>query len=170
MPETVPTYAIGDWVVHNLYGIGQIMDIENRPIRGEKTACFRVKTKDAAFWFPQDQADNPRIRPIATPTVIRRAISALKKPGKDVETDSTIWRTRIDEVKANDNLTEFSETIRDLSILGTERKLNQTENKALQYFIDRLKREWSIVMELNIETVEQKLEASIIKHQNRKPS
>ena len=167
MTETFPTYEIGDWVVHNLYGVGQIIKIEDRPIHGEKTACFRVETKDAMFWFPKDQADNPRIRPIATPAIIKRAIKVLKKPGKDIEMDNNVWRARIEEAKTNDNLAEFSEMIRDLSILETERKLNQSESKALVYFSDRLVREWSIVLEINIETVKQELDAIIKKQQDR---
>lgn len=170
MTEAVTSYAIGDWVVHNFYGIGQIIKIETRPIHGEKTPCFRVETKDAAFWFPKDQPDNPRIRPIATPKIIKRVIRVLKKTGKDIEVDSNIWRARIDEVKAKDDLVEFGELIRDLTILGTERRLNQTENKALKFLIDRLIREWSIIMEIDGEAAQHKLDTILIDHQNRKSS
>jgi RNA polymerase-interacting CarD/CdnL/TRCF family regulator len=39
------TYSTGDWVVHLYYGVGQINRIEVKPILGEDTKCFKVKTR-----------------------------------------------------------------------------------------------------------------------------
>ena len=76
-------YSVGDWIVHNFYGVGQIKKIEERPIHGEKVRTFRVRTKDSVYWVPVKKSDNPRIRRVVNKRKLRRAIRTLKsKPQK----------------------------------------------------------------------------------------
>ena len=157
MTEAISHYSIGDWVVHHSYGIGQIKRIEEKPIHGEHVKCYRVKTKDGAFWFPKSQHDNPRIRPVATPDTIHRALAELKKNVRDLDPDRKIWKSCIDEVRASDDLIATSQMVRDLTILKTQRKSNQTEDKALNHFTERLVNEWSATKKMDVETVRKKL-------------
>lgn len=157
MIEGSPQYAVGDWVVHHAYGIGQIKNIEVKPIHGKQVKCFRVKTKDGAFWFPKNHPDNPRIRPVATPEIIQRVQKELGKSVGDLDPDRKMWKERINEVKASDDLIEVSQMVRDLNILRTRRKLNQTEENALNDFTDRLLDEWSAAMNTDIGVIRRKL-------------
>ena len=157
MVESLPEYTIGDWVVHLSYGVGQIKKIEVKPIHGEQVKCFRVNTKDSAFWFPKNRPDNPRIRPVVTPDILERAIDELKKPEFDMDPDRKMWKKRIDETKASDNLIATSQIVRDLNILRTQRKLNQTEEKALNDFTERMIDEWSTTMKMDSSVVRREL-------------
>jgi RNA polymerase-interacting CarD/CdnL/TRCF family regulator len=157
MVESLPEYTIGDWVVHHAYGVGQIKKIEVKPIHGEQVKCFRVNTKDSAFWFPKNRPDNPRIRPVVTPDIIEHAIEEFKKPVVDLDPDRKMWKKRIDETKASDDLITASQIVRDLNILRTQRKLNQTEEKALNDFTDRLIDEWSTTMKTDSSVVRREL-------------
>jgi RNA polymerase-interacting CarD/CdnL/TRCF family regulator len=161
MVESLPEYTVGDWVVHHSYGVGQIRNIEVKPIHGEQVKCFRVKTKDSAFWFPKNRPDNPRIRPVVTPDIIERVIKELKKPDFDLDPDRKIWKKRIDETKTSDDLIATSQIVRDLNILRTQRKLNQTEEKALNDFTDRLIDEWSTTMKMDSSVVRRELNEQI---------
>jgi CarD family transcriptional regulator len=156
-PKNHP-YAIGDWVVHHTYGISQIKEIEKKPIEGEQTACFRVKTKAGAeWWFPQNGADNPRIRPVASQDMIQQAQAELQQPAADLDPDKNMWQIRIAEVKASNDLIGISQIVRDLTVLKTKRKLNQTESGALNHFTDRLLREWSAIMNMDVKAVQKTL-------------
>jgi len=157
MTETISPYSVGDWVAHHSYGIGQIRKIEEKSIQGEPVVCFRVKTQNAAYWFPRNEADNPRIRPVADQVMLQRALGELQKTIRDLDPDRLLWKSRIDEVRASDDLIETSQLVRDLTVLRTQRKLNQTETKALNHFTDRLLREWSVSMKTDVETTQQKL-------------
>jgi RNA polymerase-interacting CarD/CdnL/TRCF family regulator len=151
------SYAIGDWVVHHTYGIGQIKKIEVKPIHGEQIPCFRVKTKDGAFWFPKNRSDNPRIRPVVSSKIIQRAINELKITDQELDPDRKMWKRRIDKVRANDDLIATSQIVRDLTILKTQRKLNQTEEKAMSHFTERLISEWAVTMKLDVGTIRRQL-------------
>lgn len=148
-------YTIGDWVVHHAYGIGQIKDVERKPIRGEQVICFRVITNAGAeWWFPQSEPDNPRIRPVASPDVMQRIQTELQQPVGDLDPDRDVWKIRINEVRASDDLIATSQIVRDLTLLKTKRRLNQTESSALNHFTERLLREWSATMNMDIVTVQ----------------
>lgn len=157
MVEMISPYAVGDWIVHHAYGIGQIKKIEVKPIHGEQMPCFKVITRNGAFWFPKNRTDNPRIRPVATPDIVQRAKKELQKTVRDLDPDRLMWRERIEEVKSHDDLVAISQLVRDLTILRTQRRLNQTEEKALNHFGERLLREWSATMNTDIDTTRLKL-------------
>ena len=55
------SFAVGDWIVHKWYGIGQIKKIEKKPIEGEKVRVFNVAIEDGAFFVPVNDEDNPRV-------------------------------------------------------------------------------------------------------------
>ena len=38
------TYSVGDWVVHLIYGVGQVKKLEKKPIGGNQKMCYRVRT------------------------------------------------------------------------------------------------------------------------------
>jgi RNA polymerase-interacting CarD/CdnL/TRCF family regulator len=155
MTKIISSYSIGDWVVHHAYGIGQIKEIEEKPIDGKQVDCFRVKAMAGAeWWFPKNGADNPRIRPVASQDMIQRAQTELQQPGSDLDPDRDMWKTRINEVRASDDLIATSQIVRDLTILKTQRKLNQTESGALKHFTDRLLREWSATMNMDVKAIQ----------------
>ena len=154
----ISPYTIGDWVVHHDYGIGQIREIEEKPIHGELIVCFRVKAKEGSeWWFPRIGAENPRIRPVASLDILQRAQLELQKTDQDLDPDRNMWRLRISEVRASDDLIATSQLVRDLTILRTQRKFNQTEATALNHFTDRLLREWAASLNVEVEAVRPKL-------------
>ncbi len=158
MTETTSLYSIGDWVVHYSYGIGRIQKIEEKPINEELVPCFQVMAQNGAqWWFPSSGADNPRIRPVASRKMIQRAQKELQEPVQGLDPDKNLWKIRINEVTSSGDFMATSQIVRDLTVLRTQRKLNQMEVKAFNLFEDRLISEWSASMKMDIEAVRPKL-------------
>lgn len=166
MDSNLP-YSVDDWVVHTQYGVGQIKRIEVKPILGETTNCFKVRTNDCTYWFPTNDIDNPRIRSVATKDVIQKVIKNLRRKSSRLDTDRRIWKQRIEEAQADGDLISLSIIIRDLSTQKKLRQLNQTEDDALEYFKDRLVREWASITEEDIETLRTSLQAYIEESQSK---
>ena len=151
--DSMIIYSPGDWVVHAQYGVGQIKKIEVRPIHGEDTDCFQVKTKDCTYWFPTSSVDNHRIRPVASQDIIAKVIKNLRSKAKILDTDRGLWKTKIDEVQADGNLLSVSNLVRDLYAQQILRALNQVEKTALRRFEDRLLGEWASIMQVEVEVL-----------------
>ena len=154
-------YTIDDWVVHTHYGVGQIKKIEVKPIHGEDTKCFKVKTKDSTFWFPTTDDDNPRIRPVASKEIIHKVVKNLRRKATKLDTNRSYWKKRIDEVYSNGDLLSTSILIRDLSAQQVRRTLNQTEEDTLEHFKERLIREWASITQEEVENLRTNLQAFI---------
>jgi RNA polymerase-interacting CarD/CdnL/TRCF family regulator len=160
MDSNLP-YSVNDWVVHTQYGVGQIKRIEIKPIHGEKTDCFKVKTNDCTYWFPTNDIDNPRIRSVASKDVIQKVIRNLRRKSSKLDTDRRVWKQSIAEAQSNSDLLSLSVIIRDLSTQKILRQLNQTEEDALENFKDRLLREWASITQEEIETLRTELQEYI---------
>lgn len=151
--DSMITYSTGDWVVHSFYGVGQIKSIEVRPIQGEDTDCFRVRTKEFTYWFPTSSVDNPRIRPVASQDIIAKVIKNLRNKAKILDTDRDLWQNKINEVQAEGDLLSVSILVRDLYAQQVLRGLNQTEKTALRRFEDRMLGEWASIMGVEVEAI-----------------
>lgn len=151
--DSTPTYTKGDWVVHAYYGVGQIRRIETKPLDGQDTDCFRVKTRDCTYWFPAREVDNPRIRPVASPDIIAKMIKNLRRKSSARDTDRNFWRQRINEVQAEGDLLSISVLVRDLYAQEKLRTLNQTEKNALSRFENLLLGEWASITGAEVEDI-----------------
>lgn len=150
------TYAVGDWVVHLIYGVGQVQKLETKPIGGVDQLCYRVRTDDGTFWLPADNAaENERVRPVASPNRIQRALKALKKGPQKMAGNFQTRRKRIHEVTLDGDLSTDMKLVRDLNARQFKKGLNATEQDAFNTITKRFLQEWSI--SIGIETQEARL-------------
>lgn len=141
-------YSVGDWIVHNFYGVGQIKKIEERPIHGEKVRTFRVRTKDSVYWVPVKKSDNPRIRRVVNKTKLRRAIRTLKSKPQKMNKNYKTRNARIRKVFLSGSIQKMAKLLRDLLGLRHEKKFNNTEKDAVEKIQERFIREYAICYEI----------------------
>ena len=153
MDNLLPIYTLGDIVVHRNYGVGKIEAVESKPLNGENVECFKVKTENSVFWFPTNSAENPRIHPVASQKRIQKAIDILRNAPNSLEIDPLEWKQRIDDVQTSGDFLDISSLVRDLSILKTTKKLNRTQEQALNNLEDRLLREWAASLDVEIKSI-----------------
>lgn len=158
MSENEGTYSIGDWVVHLIYGVGQIKKLEKKPIGGTQQMCYHVRTEDGVFWLPLDNADNERVRPIASPKLIQRALNAMKRAPKKMAGNFQTRRKRIREVSLDGDLNTDLKLVRDLNARQFKKGLNATEQDAFNTIVKRFLQEWSLSKGIEIREARQKLE------------
>ena len=146
-------------VVHHYYGVGQIDAIECKPLNGVEVECFKVKIKNGIYWFPTDSLDNSRIHPVASQELIQRAIEILQSAPHGLDNDPIQWKERIDDVLTDGDFLDISSLIRDLTALNTKKKLNRTQDQALNSLKDRLLREWAASLEVDAKSIRPRLRA-----------
>jgi len=161
MAKSKPIYSIGDMIVHRIHGVGQIDDIESKPLNEVDVECFKVKTENGTYWFPTDSLDNPRIHPVASQELIQRAIEILQSAPESLEDDHLQWKARIENVQADGDLLAISSLVRDLAILKIKKKLNRTQDQAFKNLKNRLLREWAAGLGVNAQSIRPKLQACL---------
>lgn len=159
MANSATMYSIGEMVVHRYYGIGQIDDIEIKPIKGNNVECYKVRTKNGTYWFPTEGEENPRVHPVASQKVIKEAIEILQSAPNNLEIDPRQWKERVDDVLDDGSITAISGLVRDLTALKSQQRLNRTQDQALNQLKDRLLREWAASLNVDASTIRPKLNA-----------
>jgi len=158
MSDNEETYAVGDWVVHLIYGVGQVKKLEKKPIGGVQQMCYRVRTDDGVFWLPVDNADNERVRPIASPKRIQRALNAMKRAPKKMARNFQSRRKRIREVSLDGDLNTDLKLVRDLNARQFKKGLNDTEQDAFNTIVKRFLQEWSLSKGIKVDEAHEMLE------------
>jgi len=152
MDQDISQYSIGQWVVHCQYGVGQIKQVERVPLHGnikEPEKCFSVQTRNCTFWFPVEQDENPRVRPITSKLKLQEALQALQDPPQDTDAHHNVIKGRIKTANSDGALKTTVELVRDLSARNNIKKLNVLEERALHHLKDRVVREWSLCMQID---------------------
>ena len=152
-----PQFEKGDWIVHISHGIGQVVRIERKLVRGDKVPCYRIRTEDSVFWIPVGADVSDRVRPIATPRKFKRVVRLLSEPGEKMAKMHKNRRKRIRDHTLDGKLWTTAALIRDLWARKRQKSLNDTEMRALQKLTDRFVKEWSISMDIPQEEAYKKL-------------
>jgi RNA polymerase-interacting CarD/CdnL/TRCF family regulator len=150
--ENICQYAVGQWVVHSHYGIGKIKEIEQISFTGDMDKpekCFRVETNNGVFWFPVEQDDNPRLRPISKKTKLELFLKSFQEPPEDTDAHHNVIKARISEAQNDVSLRTSIILVRDLLARTVLKKHNILEDRALQMHKNRIIKEWSLCMELD---------------------
>lgn len=150
-------YAVGDWMVHLIYGVGQVRRLEIKPIGSVDRLCYRVRTEDGVFWLPADNADNERVRSIASPNRIQRALEALRRAPRKMATNFQARRKHIREVSLDGDLKSDLKLVRDLNARQLRKGLNITEQEAFDTIVKRFLQEWSLSKGIEIQEARQRL-------------
>jgi RNA polymerase-interacting CarD/CdnL/TRCF family regulator len=164
--STELTYEVGDWIVHNAYGVGQIKKVETKPIHGEKVKTFRVRTKDSVYWLPVEEADTSRIRRVVNKRKLRRALRAVKSKPKEMAKNYKTRNATIKDVFLDGSFMKMAKLLRDLLALQKRKKWNMTETNAVERIKQRFSREYAVCYEVPIEEGRQKISELIIEVSN----
>jgi RNA polymerase-interacting CarD/CdnL/TRCF family regulator len=158
-------FSRGDWVVHLTHGIGQVQRMEKKTLGGKKKKYFRVENKNCVFWVPVEQAEQSRVRPVASRYQLRKAIKALKEPPRKDILDSKQRQKWIKETRSNGSLSMISELVRDLSALQDSKSLGENDRRSFDFFKKLLLQEWSICADMTIEDAKDRLKEFLAKDQ-----
>jgi CarD family transcriptional regulator len=154
-------YDVGDWIVHNAYGVGQIKSIEKRPVHGEKVKTFKVKTKNATYWLPVQEADNSRIRRVVNKRKLRRAMRALRSKPEEMAENYKSRNAFIREVFQDGSFLKLARLLRDVLALREHKALNMTEKDAVEKITERFAREYAVCYDVPLTDARRKINETI---------
>ena len=158
-----PTFSKGEWIVHHYYGVGQVKGVEKKVLDGNEMRYYKVKTRNSQYWVPVESEDNSRLRPLSSPQDIKKIARILRRKPSEMDPDHMQRKRVIREVLAEGSLLDMARLIRDLSARQVTKKLNPTEEDALKRFRDRLVREWSVCLELEMEEANEEFQKALDK-------
>ena len=163
MTDNSQTYSPGDWLIHRVYGVGQVVDLEEKQLQKKVRSFYRVKTNDSTFWLPLEKAGSQRVEPLPSKRTVQRAIAALGKTPGEMSEKAKERKSRIEEVRSSGSLLSTARLIRDLTHQNTVKKLTATEMDALNVLTERFLKIGSVCLGLEISDVRKRLNQKLAK-------
>ena len=159
-------YEIGTYVVCPGHGVGQVLNLEEKDLGGEKKAFYIIKiiSNGMTIMVPSDKKDG--IRELVTDQEISEVFELLNT--HDVKVDNSTWNRRhrdyLAKVKTG-SLVEIADVLRSLFLLKNMKKLSFGERKMMDQCKDLIVREIAISTGEAEEKIDVKIE-SCFENQN----
>ncbi len=155
-------YKVKDYVVYPKHGVGQITEFKKMSIGGIDIETYVLK-------FEKDKANGmvpvnkqSHLRPLATINQVNKCMSILKSKPK---IKRSMWSRRAQEYEAkisSGKIYELAEVVRDLN-KGDDLMVDQSysERQLFEKAYDRLLTEFQIVLNMNLEDTQKKLDKAL---------
>lgn len=138
----------GDMVMHWAYGIGQIVNLEERALAGAKAVYYVVQVQDMTVWVPADSKVGSRLRPPTPKFRFQRLLHILSSPSQPLPEDRLERKARLQELLQDGTPESLCQVIRDLSAYHKKlaKPLNDNDHMVLKQSRNTLLGEWGFVL------------------------
>jgi RNA polymerase-interacting CarD/CdnL/TRCF family regulator len=104
----------GDMVMHWTYGVGQIINLEERSLSGSKLLYYEVHVQDLTVWVPADGKVASRLRSPTPKLRFKRILTILSEPSDPLPEDRLERKTHLRERMKDCSVDSLCQVIRDL--------------------------------------------------------
>ncbi len=137
-------FKVGDWIVHDMYGVGQIKDIVEKGLDGNRKTYYKVTTQKANYWLPLANEDTDHIVPIRKSNDFNDALKILETKPKPLPKHHKSRKQEIHDRWLDGDLDERAKLIRDLNARLKLDGLNFNEKQTLEKIKRFFVTEWLV--------------------------
>ena len=141
--EVRMAYKIGDKVIHWAYGLGEIINIEEKPIGNHPTRCYVLQTTDLTIWIPVNDTKQRSLRLPTPAEEFNSFIDILTGPSEKLLDDRNLRKDQLMAQIKDGQLASICQVVRDLTHFQHGAKLNDQEKNILERATKSLLSEWS---------------------------
>ncbi|HEY6073473.1 MAG TPA: CarD family transcriptional regulator [Anaerolineales bacterium] len=139
----------GDSVMHWTYGLGQILNLEERTLFGSKILYYAVKVHDLTVWVPSDKHLSSRLRRPTSASKFKQLQAILSGPSEPLPDDWHARRLHLRELMRGGRAASLCQVIRDLSARKAVSSLNDFDQAVLREARAILLGEWEHAMSIS---------------------
>lgn len=147
----------GDVVVHWTYGLGRIIQLEEREVFGSRSLYYAVQVGDMTVWVPEDGNLDSRLRFPAKRDEFERLLCILSTPSEVLSDNRNERRTHLLGLLKHGRVESLCRMIRDLHTYQHLHQLNDNDQTLMKQACNTLSGEWGFVLGLTPGQVEHEL-------------
>jgi len=138
----------GDTVMHWIYGLGKIIQLEERNLTGENALYYAVQIDDITIWVPADANLENRLRSPTLKAKFLHLLKILSGPGDELPLDRQERKLLLLEWLKNGRAESLCRVIRSLSTYRNLRPLNDSDQALLKRSQNALLGEWGFALSI----------------------
>lgn len=148
-------FQINDVVVHDVYGVGKVLGVEELAwMQPEPSRFYVVEVGDAKIWVPVEKEDACNLRPI-TPKGELPAYEQVFSETPTILQENRFGRTAyISQNKKHVTFRDLCITVRDMTSHSQKKKLAKIEASFLERLTTQLIEEWALSAEVSLKQAE----------------
>jgi len=151
-------FHVGDKVIHWAYGLGEVVQIEEKTIHDHLTNCYVVRTtSNLMIWIPIDDLPQRSLRVPTLPEEFAGLFAILAGPGEELLEDRALRKDQLMAQMRDGQLASICRVVRDLTHFKRVKKLNDQEKSILEQATNSLLTEWTYSLGLPLEQAHQEM-------------
>ena len=136
----------GDIVMHWTYGLGKVIQLEERNLSGENALYYAVQIGEITIWVPADEKIDSRLRRPTLETKFIQLLTILSGPGEALPIDRQERKLLLAEWLKNGRAESLCRVIRSLSTYRNLHPLNDSDQAFLKRSQNALLGEWGYAL------------------------
>jgi RNA polymerase-interacting CarD/CdnL/TRCF family regulator len=148
-------FHVGDKVIHWAYGLGEIVQIDEKIIQDRLTKCYVFRASSMMIWVPIDDLSKHNLRLPTLPDEFNRLYKQLTGPCEKLTEDRNLRKDQLIANMKDGQLSSLIKVVRDLTNFKRSNKLNDHEKSILERATNLLLAEWSYCLNLPERQAEQ---------------
>ncbi|URA09785.1 CarD family transcriptional regulator [Thermospira aquatica] len=155
----VSMFKIGDKVFYPYHGAGEITNVEEKEIFGEKKLYYIIKfpLTETTVMLPADNPDQLGLRFLATPLEIKYCLDKLKNINISLDDDWKIRYKRNQDLLKSGNIDDVAMVVKTLYLRNKHKELSTTEKKLYQNAMNILISEIALALEKTLDEVKEEI-------------
>lgn len=109
-------FKVGDWITHYSYGLGKVINIENKGINDANELYYQVKTKNFTYWIPFESQYKDHIKPIRSKNEFEDALKLMAEAPNLTIGDNRSRTGIVHQRWLQGDLSSRAELLRDLNV------------------------------------------------------
>jgi RNA polymerase-interacting CarD/CdnL/TRCF family regulator len=151
MSERNISFQVGDQVIHWVYGLGEIIQMDEKVLSGHTGKYYVVRIRDLTLWVPLNETGEHCLRLLTPAGDFPKLFRSLVGPGEPLSADRFIRKTQLTELMKDRTLESICRLVRDLVHFKRTNKINEDDNSSLNHATNFLLDEWSVALSVTVQ-------------------
>ncbi len=150
-------FEVGDQVVHWNFGLGEIIQLDEKKLDEFSGEYYVVQIRDLKLWVPRDEPGEPCLRFPTPADEFRDLFGLLASAGESLSANRFMRQTELTDILADRTLEAVCRVVRDLVHFKRDHKMNASDSLILKRSRAFLLDEWSHALSVPIQQAEREL-------------
>lgn len=155
--EQKMVFQVGDQVIHWSYGLGEIIQLDEKALFGHTSKYYVVKLNDITLWVPINESGESCLRYLTPARDFQKLFGILASPAEPLSNDRMERKNQLTEQLRDGTLESVCRVIRDLAFHKQGNKTNENDSSVMARAKRFLLDEWSVVLSVPIYQAESEL-------------
>ena len=150
-------FQVGDQVVHWSFGLGAIIQLDEKELSGRTGRYYVVQIRDLTLWVPINETGEHCLRLLTPARDFQRLFEILASPGEPLSPNRFERKTQLTERMKDGTLESICQVVRDLASYMQTKRMNENDTSTWKRARSFLLDEWSAALSVPVRRAEREL-------------